>query len=321
MYLNKLAVLLCILLPFFTTGCVKVPQEPVSHITTTVLPAVIEKLPSPCKLTAEDTKESWGQEYFLGKEFARHGDYYRAATCFHRSFMLLPQTSKQYPVLFHALILTYSLAGKYDEVTSLYERYQDQLAVSDPNLALDCVTLIYEAYSQQNRQKEAEPLLRIIPKSEEASRTLPVFQVLMLNSEESFSEACKVSTDLSPEQKQDLLHLAKIYRKSKKHPETAAMLNALLPGAGYAYVREYQTAATALLFNGLFIVATCQFFSVHQPAAGFIAGGFEGGWYVGGIVGAHMAATTYNERLREQLTKHYLHKYNLFPLNQLHYQW
>jgi hypothetical protein len=99
------------------------------------------------------------------------------------------------------------------------------------------------------------------------------------------------------------------------------MLNALLPGAGYLYVREYQTAATAFMFNGLFLVAGYQFFAIHQPAAGAIASGFEIGWYAGGIVGAHMAATTYNERLREQLSKNYLHQYNLFPLNNLYYQW
>lgn len=308
-------------MPFLTTGCVKVPQEPVSHLTTTVLPATIVKLPSPYSLTDEDKKESWGQEYFLGKEFAARGDYYRAATCFHRSMMLLPPSSKQYSVLFHALILTYSLAGKYDEVTSLYERYLDKLAVTDPRLALDCITLIYEAYAHQNRQNEAEGILAIIPKAEQASRTLPVFQALMLNSEDSFKEAYNLSSDLSVEQKKDLSNLVKIYRKSKKHPETAAMLNALLPGAGYLYVREYQTAATAFLFNGLFIVAGWQFFAAHQPAAGVIASGFELGWYAGGIVGGHMAATTYNERLREQLSKHYLFKYNLFPLNQLQYQW
>jgi tetratricopeptide (TPR) repeat protein len=315
------SIILCVLALFCTTGCVTVPQEPVAHLMTTMLPAAIKKLPSPSDLTNEDSSQSWGQEYFLGKEFAGRGDYYRAATCFHRSLLLLPPSSRHYPTIFHALILTYSLAGKYEEVTSLYEQCQDKLAVTDPLLALDCITLIYEAYSQQNRQKEAESLLEVIPKTEEAFRTLPVFQALMLNSENSFSEACTVSSGLSPEQKRDLKHLGTIYQKSKKHPETAAMLNALLPGAGYLYVREYQTATTAFVFNGLFIAATWQFFSAHQPAAAFISGGFEAGWYAGGIIGAHMAATTYNERLREQLSKEYLDKYKLFPLNQLHYQW
>lgn len=322
MLLKSLYTLVCGVVCLFVTGCGTVPQEPVVHLTTNVLPSVIEKLPSPYTLEPEEKKESWGQEYFLGKEFASRGDYYRASSCFHRSLILLSPTSRQqYVVLFHALILTYSLAGKYDEVTSLYERYRDQLTVTDPLLALDLITLIYEAYSQQNKQNEAEALLAVLPKTEAVSHTLPVFQALMLNSENSLSEACTVSSGLSQDQQKDLMHVAQIYQNSKKHPETAAMLNALLPGAGYLYVREYQTATTAFLFNGLFLVATWQLFAAHQPAAALISGGFEAGWYAGGIIGAHMAATTYNERLREQLSKDYLHKYRLFPLNQLHYQW
>lgn len=311
----------CLLLLVSTTGCIKVPEEPVVHITTTLLPAAVEKLPSPVQLTSDEVKTSWGEEYFLGTQFAKCGDYYRATTCFHRSLFLLPSGSPHYSEVFHALILTYSLAGKYDQVCSSYERYLDKIVVRDQYLAIDCIMLIYEAYSHQNRQNEASSLLETLPKTETTFQTLSLYQTLMRNSEDCFSEALKISSGLTANQKEELSHLVALYRDSKKHPETAASLNALLPGAGYVYVREYQTAATAFLLNGLFMAATWQFFSLHQPAAALIAGGFEVGWYAGGIVGAHLAATTYNERLREQLLKNYLLKYKLFPLNQLHYQW
>lgn len=306
---------------FFACGCVKAPENIPAHVKMTTLPVSIAQLPSPVALQESEKNLPWGLEYFLGKQFAKQADYYRAATCFHRSLLLLPPESSYYPVLFHALVLTYSMAGKYEEITSLYERCKGDLRVSDPKLALDCIGLLSEAYYYQDKTLDAEKLIAQLPKSEVQAQTLPLFLALSSNKEQCFSEAEKASSGLSEAMKKDVSSIAKLYSASKKHPETAATLNAILPGAGYAYVRQYQTAATALLFNGLFIAATCQLCAAHQVAAGLIAGGFETGWYAGGIMGAHMAAYTYNDTLRSQLISEFLHKYKLFPLEQLHYQW
>jgi tetratricopeptide (TPR) repeat protein len=302
-------------------GCVPIPQEPIVHVTTTVLPASLEKLPTPLECRHDEVMEPWKQEYYLGKKFALSADYYRAATCFQRALYLLPDKAEAHSVLVHALILTYSVAGKYDEVISIYEKNRADLVVHDKNLALDCLGLLYEAYSHKDRLQEANSILQIIPGTEEAAKNLPVFQALSMNSQDCFIKALDVSASLPREQSEELNKIKLVYGKSKKHPETAASLNAIIPGAGYLYVNEYQTSSTAFCINVLFAGATWQLLSAHQLAAGLIAGGFEVGWYAGGVMGAYMAANVYNERLREQLVKYYLQKYHLYPLQQLHYQW
>ena len=142
-----------------------------------------------------------------------------------------------------------------------------------------------------------------------------------MNTDTSLSSAPPLAARVGSSEHDDALALATTYGLSRKDPTTARILNSVLPGSGYLYVRQYQTAATAFALNALFIAATWQLFAAHQQAAAIISGSFEGGWYLGGIVGAGLAADLYNQRLREQLGKPYLERHSLFPLQQVRYQW
>ena len=106
-------------------------------------------------------------------------------------------------------------------------------------------------------------------------------------------------------------------RKSRSQkPKT---LNAFLPGAGYLYVGQKQSAMTAFLLNGLFIAAAVHFFNHKQYAAGAITLSFETGWYFGGIYGAGESAKLYNERVYERHAYSVLNQEKLFPLLMLRY--
>ncbi len=299
------------------------PTEPPLPLSTIVFPEEISKLPTPPPaLTEEESLSQWGQEYHLGRCFAREGDYYRAITCFHRSRFLLGDASPPHTAqLIHALLLTYTLGRKSQEAVDLWEKVQTSVRITDPDLARDCISLLYEAYSHLNRLDEASRLINVLPADDLLRTRLPLFQTIALNDDGSLSAAPALAARVGTQESDDAIAIAAAYLRSRKDPTTACLLNALLPGSGYFYVRQYQTAATALAMNTLFIVATVQLFAAHQQAAAIIAGGFEGGWYLGGITGAGLAADLYNQRLREQIAKPYLERYKLFPLQQVRYQW
>ena len=93
----------------------------------------------------------------------------------------------------------------------------------------------------------------------------------------------------------------------------------ILPGAGYLYVGQKQSAVTAFLLNGLFIAAAVHFFCKWEIAAGVITTSFEAGWYFGGIYGAGESAKLYNERVYEDLAYPALNRNGLFPVLMLQY--
>jgi len=84
-------------------------------------------------------------------------------------------------------------------------------------------------------------------------------------------------------------------RLSFKSPALAAGLSAALPGAGYAYADRPQTAASALVLNGLFIFGTYEAAHRSEPGVAALLGLFSFGWYFGGVLGSARAAETENQ--------------------------
>jgi hypothetical protein len=263
----------------------------------------------------------WGREYMLGKRFAEEQDFYRAITCFQRAkFLLAPSNEDHEAQLFHASLLAYCLAGKYQEAISLWEKEQDSLHVKDPEMAKDCICLLYESYCRLGKEQKAHDLLNALSPHEPVRKKLPLFEVIAKNSDDDLPSAHIYAHEVGEEEERAAKELTALYLAQRKDPATARLLNGLLPGAGYAYVRQYQTAATAFVFNALFIVSSVQFFRANLVAAGCLCAGFETGWYLGGITGAGLAADTYNQRLREILARPYLEKFRLYPLRMVRYK-
>jgi len=300
----------------------KIPEQSPPPMTTTVFPSTIAKLPPPPpELSHEEITSDWGLEYRLGKVFAAEGDFYRALSCFHRARILLPEKSIRRPHIIHAIVLTYCLGKKYREAVDIWEQERHLLTIEDDALKKDCIQLVFEAYCRVGNMLEAFRLLEKLPKEDQLRQRLPLFHSISVNKEQDFLSLSQWAEKLGPKEHNDGQAIIAWYNKERKNPTTARLLNTFLPGAGYCYVRQYQTGITSFALNALFITATIQLFMAQQHAAAIIAGGFEIGWYLGGITGGELAALTYNQKLREYVGKPFLEQYKLFPLQTVHYSW
>lgn len=116
------------------------------------------------------------------------------------------------------------------------------------------------------------------------------------------------------EHRQLLQEAANFAKKNHYNPGTARLLNALLPGAGYYYVGQKNTALTSFCLNVLFTAAAYRFFDQGDTAAGIIATSLELGWYIGGINGAGMAAIELNEKNWRNFCEERMEKEKVWPI-------
>lgn len=299
--------LLCLL---FTACCCKESCEIEPQIPFAAPIHVIENLPSAFPdLSEEELQQDWAKELLIGNKFARENDLYRAITCFKRALILIPssETYRQQQIEYD-IILSYYFAGKYQEAVEAFE-VSSLTTVSNQFLALDnLLQMLYDAYSKTGQFAKAEKVYDLI------QRLKPETAALLQHAEDvqeanfcALQDPCIGAND-------NLTLFLEAYAQNAKSVKKAKMLNAFLPGAGYYYIGQKNTAITAFIVNSLFIAAAYYFFDQGNWAAGAITTSLEMGWYLGGINGAGLGAKEYNEHLYEGLAKDYLIKEHLFPV-------
>lgn len=272
------------------------------------LPQDFSVCPFP-ELTAEEKATDWGKEYQIGLMFAADFDLYRAITGFKRALCLLPQEQNARRLeLQYLTALSYFLGKKYVEV--IYSLESTSLAQVDKNFPAygDLLLILYESYTQLGREEYAEHILKLMSVEEpESCEKVALYRDL--READLTKLACKEETK----------PLLAGYYKEAKSVRKAQTLNALMPGAGYLYLGQKQTAFTALAINSLFIGAATAFFAHDNIWAGVLTLSFEGGWYFGGIYGAGLSAKEYNEKLYCTYAERTGSREKSFPLMRLKY--
>jgi tetratricopeptide (TPR) repeat protein len=279
----------------------------------------IEALPSPFpEFTEEELSQEWSKELSLGVSFAHEMDLYRAITCLKRALFLLPEGyDDRRAQIEYEIILCYYLGSKYQEAIEYFEASSLTCATSSgfPGYRTLLIVL-YDSYQEANLPDRAQKVLELIEMHEpEAAEDLTLYSALYTGcivTEDYVQNDCE--TDADDRRIEPVDQFLARYEADTLSPGYARTLNAVLPGAGYLYVGQKSTAFTSFVLNGLFTWAAYQAFHHHQIAAGVILSGFEVGWYLGGINGAGLAATQYNERLYEERAKDYMICEGLFPV-------
>ncbi|MCB1085118.1 MAG: tetratricopeptide repeat protein [Chlamydiia bacterium] len=312
--MKKIATLL-LSLGLLSVGCYRVPERIEPEVNYSVQDKYLKSLPSAFPpLSGEEKREPWGQEYMIGQRFAENLDLYRAITTFKRAEILLPpgQVSRLEEIQYQ-ILLSYYLGKRYEDV--IHEFTYSTLYAATPSFPAyhDLLVIMYESYIEVGNTEKADYVFRVIEHHYPGTaKKLELSTLLIEGDLEGLREA-----ERQTQEKSTLTTLLENYDAKKKSESKAQTLNAILPGAGYLYVGQKQSALTAALLNGLFIWAAVHFYSNGHLAAGIITTSFEAGWYFGGIYGAGESAKLYNERLYEEHAYPILKQEKLFPTFQL----
>jgi len=290
------------------TSCYHVSDRIEPKIEYSVQDHYLKTLPATfTALSKQEQREGWGHEYQIGIGFAKQFDLYQAITAFKRALILIPQNNPRALEMQYEILFCYYLAKKYPEVIETFETSKLRAMTPEFPAYHDLLVILYEAYSAEDNTQAKDQILQLIEASDpKTSEELNLSYNLAHGN-------IDVARALAPTNS-GFEELLQSYESERKSISKAKSYNALLPGAGYLYLGQRQSAVTALLLNGLFIAASTLCFIHHNPAAGAIFASFECGWYFGGIYGAGEEAKFYNERLYEQKLGPVMNQERLFPI-------
>ncbi len=314
--MNKLVSCLLIVATL-TTACYRVQDSIEPQVNYAVQDRYLQNLSSPFKdLSQSEKNEPWGHEYLIADAFAKKLDLYRAISTFKRAEILMDKDeSSRLLEVQYLMMLSYYLGKKYDDVLETFQT--SNLSQVDTTFTTyhDLLLILYETYRKTDQTENADYILKILEHSyPDTAKKLTLSSALLDGDIEEIEQISKER----PKDK-SLVELIKNYELEKKSIGKAKTLNTFLPGAGYLYVGQKQSAITAFLLNSLFIAATVHFFNKKEYAAAAITLSFETGWYFGGIYGAGESAKLYNERIYEQNAYTVLSEQKLFPVLMLNY--
>lgn len=308
--MNRALLLLCLAL----VGCYRVPNKIDPQINYAVQDNHIRALPSAFPpLSALEKTAPWGSEYLIGLAFAKQLDLYRAITTFKRAQILIPADKVERKLEIDYFILyCYYLGNKYAEVIDTFETSQLRKVTPAFGTYHDLLVILYESYLKTGEEERASAMLELLDENHpETAAKLEISTALSKGHLEAIEQIRTEDPSLNT--------LMASYEREKKSIPKAQVLNAILPGAGFAYVGQKQSAFTSFSLNALFIIAAVQFFRNGYYAAGIIATTFESGWYFGGIYGAGEAAKFYNERVYEKKAYEMLGRERRVPVLMLRY--
>lgn len=289
-------------------GCHRVPDTIEPSVNYTAQDKYLQSLPSAFPpLSPNEIHQPFGTEMLIGQKFAKELDLYQAITAFKRAlFLIPPELTKRQDEIHYEILLCYYMAHKWQDVLFTFEHSSLRHVTSEFPPFTDLLLILEETYTKLDMPCQTEGILGIIQAHDPQ-------EAATLRLSTAISQAQFATLESASPQYPYLSPFLKTYATQKKSVGRAQGLNALIPGAGYLYLGQTQSAITAFVLNGLFIAASVYFFETGNTAAGAIFTSFEAGWYFGGIYGAGLEAKSYNERLYESLATPLMHKERLFP--------
>ncbi len=267
--------------------------------------------PSPfAELTKEELREEWAKELHIGLVFGHEMDLYRAITAFKRALILLPpKRTERRSQIEYCIFQSYYLGHKYPEAVELFENSSLLTVPHSFPAYKEMGIMLYECYIQKGQEDKAERILELLKEEDpQIAERLELWSSFLEMNFDSIAAHAPCQPD-----GEALTSFISCYEGEAKSIRKARLLNGLMPGLGYLYVGQKQTAATSFIINALFTGAAYFFFKNDNIPMGIITASLESGWYLGGINGAGLAARDYNKRLYEENGKEMMLQQRLIP--------
>jgi len=278
-----------------TQGCAP-RREGLAPLSVPVNTIQLRHLPTLLKPFTDDTTP-WGVELKLGRSFAQEGDFYRAITCFKRALILLPADMSVWRLhIQYAIVLSYCLAGRWKDALEAYRSSDLDTATPEFEAYNDLLLLLQEILLQNGDGAAAERLDVYL--DERARQESQLSRQLQLRQWQSIEQP--IFRDR--------------WSANYRDPRRASMYQALLPGAGYAYVGQKKAALTSFMVNALTVWGIVTLAKHRQWSGVALLGSMEVGWYFGGIQGAALAAQQWNDQLGSSLAYPILRDDKVYPL-------
>lgn len=292
-------------------SCFRVGEELEPQINASVQDKYLKSLPSPFHHTLGS--EDWEKEERIGMGFAKELDLYQAITAFKRASFLLPAGDITHRTeLDYDTLLAYYLGSKYQETIYTFDMTHLRRTTPEFRPYHDLMVALYDSHAHLKQTEQADEIIDYMKTSyPETGQKLSLSRILMQGDLAALEQQASAHPEIA--------QLLTNYNQEKKSTQTAQLLNTFVPGAGYLYLGQTQSAVTAALLNGLFIWASVYFFQHGNTAAGVIFTSVEAGWYFGGIYGAGQEAKLYNERIYERHATQVMNENRYFPILMLQY--
>ena len=297
--------IVCLTSLLLLSSCVKTSQSSLA-VDPPLHEGYLHQLPSAFPpLGLVDKNSDWGIEYRVGVGFGKQLDLYRAITAFKRSEILLDNGNAQIQnQIDYQIVLCYYLGRKYSDLVTFLQ--SSTLRFVDPSFPAyeDLLIILYDTYDHLDETEARDASFDLI------FQINPQLADKLALGEEIRRRNIKPLLESSDPQVQ---RIAEVYQIGKKSEAKAQILNAVIPGSGYLYIGQRQTALTAFFLNAAFIAAAYTSFKHHNVPLGIIFASFEFGWYFGGIIGVRIEAQKYNDRLWTGLATPVLNDKKLTP--------
>jgi tetratricopeptide (TPR) repeat protein len=239
-------------------------------------------------------------------------EYYRAVSEYNRYLFFEAKNSSDSGYCFLKIAKSYYKGEDYNSGISFIESTLSNFSI-DANLTNNLNNYLGLNYLKLGSPKSAIICFKKNSNNPKSNLLIGAANLYLFNWRESIDKFKSLSGSANSKisfVSEELSLIAKEGMDFKtKSPALAGVLSGILPGGGYVYTKNYQTALSSFLINTLLLGTT---YELHRNDLKFAGGTtflLAFGWYVGNIYGSVNSAIRYNNSNRKKIIDDSLAEY------------